>query len=941
MTTATAPQPTRPATPAQQSAGDRPQGRRAASVVVTALAALLAVAAAAWVCGGLFGGGLAYVVGLVGALVGVCLTAASYGVRPVSLVQYLVLPVAVVAGAAFALAGTDAGFGALPGLVLEAVRLGGLGQPPVPFDPGWQFLLLVVTAVLGAAAVSLAVALNRPALGVFLPAPLVFAAALVQPEENSLLSSAVALLLLVAGLLVAHGAELARDGATTGRFETRRLARGGGLLALLAGAVVGLNTLGFLFPEPAHSPTLPPQRPESQELGSDRVLFTVRSSGSGPWRVGALDVYDGASWLLPSADSRRLRDLSGDGTVPGVEQAGAARTATFTLADFEGRLLPHLANPRSVTGADARIRYDTRTQALQFAARRPSEGPTYTVEAPAPPDDDQLEQAPPPPESMEAFLDAPPPPDEVERLLEEAPAASLWERFASLRRSLYDDLVVAGSGEVVEVPPSRVTEMLAGGEASPYEITAAEALLARWAGIPARVGYGFLGGEPSESDDAGLEVRPRHGANWVELFFDGHGWVPSVDSPQQVKERFGPGAKGSASGAGSASELGLTVYVPVRLESTRFLYEVVRYWLLAAAPFVAALLVAWAFYPGLLKAVRRAHRRRWANERGLRERIAVTYAEFRDAATDLNVAAPGTTPVEFLDTVEPDAEHAELAWLVTRALWGDLGRDLRVEDADAAEDLARSVRRRLRKAQSGLTVLLAVASRSSLRDPYTTEVPNGWLRPWAAQRRAARPSTPRWRLVRRALPIGGLVAASVLALAGCSSSDTVDEAAPAPRLPQRLAPQTLGDYAFQRQLEAEDAFDRAGEKALVREGRVFTIRDRGAVHGYLQVAVFEAGTDATKPEVRDGVLSGIGAGRFEATRLGRERVFELDADRQRFLVWFAPSGEYFQVLVVRQDFEEAGDVFANLLAYQRGEDAAESLDRSVPQLPDPRRGGPR
>ena len=38
--------------------------------------------------------------------------------------------------------------------------------------------------------------------------------------------------------------------------------------------------------------------------------------------------------------------------------------------------------------------------------------------------------------------------------------------------------------------------MLAGGEATPYEITAAEVMLARWAGIPARIGFGFSDAPP-------------------------------------------------------------------------------------------------------------------------------------------------------------------------------------------------------------------------------------------------------------------------------------------------------------------------------------------------------------------------------------------------------------------------------------------------------------
>jgi hypothetical protein len=751
-----------------------------ASVAATAAAALLGVAAAAWLGGALFGGARPVVVALAGGLLGVGLVVASYRVRHASLVQYLVLPAAVAAGAAVAVIDSGADVGELPQLAVDAVRLGGLGQPPVPFGPGWQLVVVVLMACLGAATTAVAVTANRPALGVFVPAPLVFAVALLQPAEGSLWAGGTALLLLVAGLLVAHGAELARRGATTGRFELRRLARGAALLAVLAGAVVGLNAVGFLFPQPREAPALPAQQPESQPADSDEVLFTVRADDAadtdeaGPWRVGTFDVYDDHQWLLPPADSRRRRELEPDGAVPDDDVAGgASRTATFVLAGFDRRHVPHLPNPQAVTDTEATVAYDPRTQALWLGEPHPT-GVSYTVRAPAPPSDDELADAPPLPdplpETLERYVQAPAPPAAVETVLADAPAGSPWQRFQHLRQALYDEVTLAGPGEVVEVAPARVVELLDGGQASPFELAAAETLLARWAGLPARIGFGFLGGAPTGDRPDEVEVRGEHAANWVELHVPGQGWVPAIGSPERVKETLGdssggspggssggssPGQSTSEDGSGSdgssATALGLTVYVPVGLDSPRLFYETVRYWLMMATPMVAALALLWVFYPAGVKVARRARRRRWAHQRGLAERIAVSYAELRDAARDLNVGEAGATPLSFVGQVEADAEHAELAWLVTRALWGDLRRDLRVEDADAAEELAASVRRRLRKAQSALTVALAVAGRTSLREPYTHHVPNLWprRRPTRRRRVARRPAGAPPRVGRR------------------------------------------------------------------------------------------------------------------------------------------------------------------------------------------------
>ena len=50
----------------------------------------------------------------------------------------------------------------LPELVIEAVRGGGLIQPPLPFDPGWRFILAVIAATLGAGTLTAAAGFGKP-----------------------------------------------------------------------------------------------------------------------------------------------------------------------------------------------------------------------------------------------------------------------------------------------------------------------------------------------------------------------------------------------------------------------------------------------------------------------------------------------------------------------------------------------------------------------------------------------------------------------------------------------------------------------------------------------------------------------------------------------------------------------------------------------------------
>jgi hypothetical protein len=131
-----------------------------------------------------------------------------------------------------------------------------------------------------------------------------------------------------------------------------------------------------------------------------------------------------------------------------------------------------------------------------------------------------------------------------------------------------------------------------------------------------------------------------------------------------------------------------------------------------------ALLLIYYLWPLPFKSFRRARRRSWAADEGPDARVALAYAEWRDHATDFGYRHQTDTPLMFLRHVVPDDEHAELAWLVTRALWGDLRDSVSVDDALAAEELSRSLRRRLAQAHPSTMRFVALLSRLSVRHPY-------------------------------------------------------------------------------------------------------------------------------------------------------------------------------------------------------------------------------
>lgn len=888
---------------------------------LVAVAAILSGLAGVWMVTRLFRGGLTPpLYGIAGLVLGVGPVILSYRMRRPAALQYLVLPAAVAVGAALATAG-GGGEGSLPSLVADAIRSGGLSQPPILFEPGWRFLTVVLFALVGGAAAATAVSLARPKLAVAVPLPVTFGAALLQPEGSEVLASGVAIVLVVGGLAVAYGADLATKGVVGGGFEIRRLARGVVLLTGVVAALVGLAQTDLLFPATDQDEVIPPQRPPTPPPQPDRVLFTVTSDRPGPWRVGVLDVYDDDAFMLPSIDPSRLLDVPGSGVVdPG--NARPTYEATFRVADVKGQTLPGPPNPVAIEDVDDDLEFDPRTQVFKLVDRSVPDGFRYTMVAAAPPSGRELAEAPAPdPAIVKMFAAAPPPPAEIAALLTSANVTNPFDRLQFVRQALYGNVVAAGAGRPVDIVPTKVVEMVQGGEATPYEIVAGEVLLARWAGVPARLGFGFFGGEAVEGDAGARAFRPKHGASFLEAYFEGYGWVPVVGTPPKAKASLSNEDRNEDPRVVPTEELALVVFVPVRSESIRLVYELVRYWATIVVPIAVGFLALVAGYPAALKAVRTSRRRRWALGRGAAARIAVAYANLRDHALDLNIGDPRATPLQFLAAVADDDEHAELAWLVTRALWGDLARDLRIEDVEAAEAMSRSVLRRVLQEQTAVNRLLAQVARASLRDPWSDQMPNLWR----ARRRLARRPRLRARLSATARVVRrhrGRIATSVIAalfLSGCGGPSA--GAAVPPSFPDPLVPESVLGYAVAREKSVEKQYQAPGDRALVSDGRVFTIRGDDTVQGSFQVALFKPDVDGSDRDVQEGIERGLGGGAgFRSVRIGIIRLRTLELTEQRLFLWFPPGRNAMELWVMRKGFGDAEAVVRSMIAHQRGVD---------------------
>jgi hypothetical protein len=917
---------------------------------LTTAGAMLATAAAAWVAGGIFRDFSAHLVGLLGVLIGGGMVLLTMRRPGGAYLQFLVIPVAALAGAALVALDSHTG-GGLTYQIAQAVNGGGLLQPPIPFDPGWRFILVFVFALLTAGSAALGISLRRPRLGVSLSVPVTMGAVLTQPASSEVATVVVALLLLMLGMTLAYGAELGTSGLSSAAFESRRMMRGAAFAAALGVAVAGLSQLGFLFPQPNTNHTIPPQRPQIPPLPADQVLFTYTATRALPLRVGVIDVYDTKqqAWLLPPYDAGTLKRFQAPGAVPGGKKTPGANPIVFHIVvdGLAGHALPELAFLDQVQDTHNTLTVDPRTGALAIADEPIYRGLSYTLVGEALPTGAQVAQAPRPGPAYNQYLTAPPPPIQVSELLgkysqaatQKGVAENSYDRLTYLRQALYTNVVAAGAGAPGDITPQRVGQMLDGGEANPYEIVEAEALLARWSGVPARIGFGYFGGE--QQSDGSFAVHPANGATWLETYFGGYGWYPITGVPPKAKPSTHQQQKNQVNAA-AIDRLQLVVYIPTRRLTALQLFQYVQWYLVRILPIVLAVVLLFAMYPWFFKLARTRQRRRWGRRLGLPGRIAAAYAEFRDRARDLTIGDPAASPTRFLAHVNDDAEHEELAWLVSRALWGDLRRDLRPEDADAAERLAASVTRRLDRAQPMLNRVLARIARTSLREPYSAQMPNPWfevnlrldvrgrMRAWRLRRRRAAMLRPRRRAV-AAVTVGLLITVvTTCVTAGASSTS-------ARTVPANLVPHAIGAFTFRVETEASKAFAQAGSDAEVSSGVVTTIHHGQATDGALEISLFKPqyAIDDINDESMDttcqqdelqcvghqifrGIQCTFGSGYFHRVYFLGERAYTMVLSDQTIFLWFPPHTQTMALMVLLGQFPvaDATDLFHAVLEYQ-------------------------
>ena len=711
---------------------DAPEQERAPVDNRIAVAVAFPIIGCAVMVGGIFAGVspriYAAVSGLLG--IGLALLVARLGRRSI-LANLLTIVGLFVIGLIVLLPDVGAIVG-VTGEIDEATRSASVVRPPVAFLDGWKAIQAWIMAMLGFGATWVALVVGWRSAGLLIPLPITAIAAISVPENAQVGSGLASLVLFAVGLGVMASEQAAGDDPETRPsigYELRKAAKG---LPIIAGITVALFFLAqtdFLFPDPAYDPAEQPQRPKTQPLDpevKDRVLFEVKSDLDGPFRMGSLDVYfasDG-TWRLPPFAASVIEEIDETGIVD--EELDQQLTATFTVRGLEGAVLPSLPNTAGVAATGPKLGFDTRNNNIRLVSGQAETGFTYTVTAAGLPTVEDLESVdfrtvpdggggeP----DIAQFTEMPEPPAAVTSLIAQAPTTSTWAKFDFLRTWVLDTVTATGTGRPVPVTMERVEDMIAGSqEGSPFEIVALQAMLARWVGVPSRIGYGFDGGERVEGV---LQVRPANGATFLEVYVPGHKWLPVIGTPRKAEPTVGadPNLQRLDPTIIPSNEVEVQIHLPVVVEPRSVLGKQIAVIVLLVVLFALLVFLLWVTYPGVRKAQLRARRRTQARQEGVSARVALAYSEWRDYAADLGYHFPAETPLMFLERFADDDEHAELAWLTTRVLWGDLRDTTDPEVASIAEELSRSLRRRLASVQAGSLRLVATLSRISLREPF-------------------------------------------------------------------------------------------------------------------------------------------------------------------------------------------------------------------------------
>ena len=430
----------------------------------------------------------------------------------------------------------------------DAIRHSQSDAAPVPATPA--FLCLSAFAVWATAwlADDAAMKLRHPMLAIGVTIPLFVLPGTIVPSDHRAVDAGV---YLAAALWVLFNDErfrLSRWGRVVGRgvpgWRPGLAARMGVIaivLALVATPILpgfgapprlrgasGSGTRSTLNPLVSIRPTLSQRTPVDE--------FTVVSRGPAYFRLTALDRFDGLSWT--TAPQHPTLPVSGRSILPESLASTVRVVQDFHIESLAGPWLPAVFEPVRVDGAKG-VAEDPISRTL-INPNDLRAGMRYRVSSLAPVlTYDALSEAPTTHDPAMAQYVLMPPGRQTARIRQiakqvlakahKAKAPPFQQAVAIqnyLRTFTYDENVLL-THTIDDIVDFLVNDQTGYCE----QFATAMAAMARTLGMPSRVAIGFAGGKPGKAADE-LVVTSRNAHAWVEIWFDGFGWVQFEPTPR-------------------------------------------------------------------------------------------------------------------------------------------------------------------------------------------------------------------------------------------------------------------------------------------------------------------------------------------------------------------------------------------------------------------------
>ena len=463
--------------------------------------------------------------------------------------------------------------------------------------------------------------------------------------------------------------------------------------------------------------------------GNPVEVFQVHSDQPAYWRMVGLDVLDDKGQFSPAIEQGAAVQ-EGQQLATGLQ--GTTITEQFTVTNDLGyNWLPIAYEPSALVQADDSVTWFKGSQTMTVA-EPPNRGATYSVESVYPtPTARELEAtAPGSPVQYPGETDLPGTlPREITDLAEQWTHndTTVFDQVMSIQRHLTDPAMYRYDQAAKYAPTMQglANFLLTGKRGFCQQFASAMAVMLRSLGIPARVAMGYASGALVGDNTWSVMTTDLHA--WVEVPFEGYGWLPFEPTPGKTNPTMSTymsssssggnceASTGKCSGGGTTkkrggSRKGTTVQgregaagnfnnrpvspgtptsVPGRTVPLR---EAVSWLAIAAALVLVAI--------PLLRWFRRRRKLRHA-AREPRALILATYDVFSERAADLGFGRGlGETPLEYRQRVEAtdllvDGHLERLTGTVVRAAYASHApsNDDALDAAADADQIIRDLRR--------------------------------------------------------------------------------------------------------------------------------------------------------------------------------------------------------------------------------------------------------